>query len=694
MSQIHFYLFGLIPINSTLNITWSTGYDKNWVAESTYNLTNFNKIGNVIIRVSKLDPFIIVYQRLDPAITNSSAKLIVSVMNIGTLNVPEVTVKLNIPDWLKANNQTLIFKNVSSVMQQKYVNVTVNGNLNPGVYEINAPTCYYTYNSTSIATIGNTVQFGYKAGKLPSLSFYLRPSVTEWPDLFTGLADFNVFIINTGNYNASDVEIDMDYYKAIVGDLGAGKNITYPISIQPSLINQVPQGASVFNSVLVKYYNGTQSYVVKIPSPSIATIGSSFTFINYMSAKAEVYNQVINQTSMYFRWIGSTLGSARSATVTIYMNNITSQGLLYAGHDSFNNYGSTLQATFSNARGYQTYIALNLNLTRRDAFVIPAFVTISPFSKSILIDPIVFINALVITKSTNSSIIKINSPVEINLVAKNYGSAPLYNVSLKDILATGWNVISGVTEGYKDVLLPNESLSINYVAVPKTPQTSNIGTSNVTFKLFGLNITSALTSFQLKISVSVSFNVYKWNKATLSSGSVVIYDLNNNLVAQLPINNGKVDWEGYIGVFSVVVKYQNVDVFTEKLNITSQTRSVNLTVNVFDIEVNVYDAFGFKVSNAEVQLIGNFNEIAQAGSFYSLSNVPQGVYILSVKIGDYLYKIPINIDNSTSTVIDIHLPVLVLGNFTLNISYLIGVLLILFIALFIILYFRKEKFSS
>jgi len=694
-SKLNFYLFGLIPLNSTLNLNWKTGYDTNWIAISNYTLNSDNKIGNVIIRASKLDPFIIIYQRIEPAILNSTSKLIVSVFNLGSLKVPQVTVELNLPNWISANNNSLVFKDVTSVIQEKSIDITVSGNVTAGVYQIEAPIAYYTYNSTSFKTIGNTFQIGYKVKQFPSLGFYVKPSSSEWPDILSRLTTLNVFIINTGNYNASDVEINLDYYKTFVGNIAAGKNITYPISLQPSSFNQIPAGASVFNSITITYYNGSQSYNVKIPSSSLATLGSSFSYINYFRIKSEVVSSEVNETSIFVRWLMVAFGSTRSATVTVDDNILSSQGLIFLSRGSFNKYGNSIQATFSYPRGYSSYAVLFLNVTKKDIFIIPAFMNIAPLSKNILIDPIIITNALVLRKTTNSSIIKINNPVEVTLTLTNYGTAPIYNVTATEIVSKGWNITAGSTKLFKEILLPNESISISYITVPYAPETANLGNTSAHFIIAGYKFNTSISSFELKISKFIEFNIYKWNYLDLNEGQLKIFDINNNLIAQISIKNGKASWEGYLGSFKLLVSYRNVTVLMQNVNVTYKTDILNLRTNVFDIKVRVYDAFGFMINNAQVILSGNITELAQFSNIYNFLGIPKGVYILTVKIGNYQYSIPIVIDETTSNDITIRLPVLILSNNVIPISYVVGSLMVVFVILFVYSYLKQtRKISS
>jgi uncharacterized repeat protein (TIGR01451 family) len=694
-SELNFYLFGLNVINSTLQINWNTGYDKHWITQGKYILNSSQKIGKVVITASKLDPFIIIFQRMSPGVFNSTSKMIVSVFNIGAFNVKQVKVKLNLPNWLSSTNDTLVFNNVTFSMQSKSLNVTVIGQLSPGVYEIPAPVAYYSYGSTNFTTIGNTIQVGYKVKHFASLSFYIRPSSSQWPDLFSSLTDLYIVVLNTGNVNATNVHIKIDYFDTVMSNVTANGNVTFPISMQPLSFNNLPVGADVFYNATITYTNSSQTYSIKIPASSLATIGSLYSYVNYLSTNLipSINEAQLNRT--VFKWLANILGTARSVIFWTKKSYLNSQGLIHSGTDSFSEVSDTIQTSYSSIRGSSVYISISLNITKHDSFVIPFFENVTPIKKIILQSPLVFSSALILEKSTNSTLIKINQTLAIKVTITNKGSSPLFDVYAQDILAEGWKLTSGAKSVYKEILFPNESITIEYSALPISPKSPNIGQTNAQFNVFGIKFNSTIASYELKIFIQVLLDINKWNGLKLSSGSLLLYDSKGNLVANITIADGKAMWPGYIGNFTAKVIYQGVNVLTQQIVVTSSNTTFSLRTYIFDLRIKLTDLLGLPIKNADVKVIGNLTQVlSYSDGFYTLNNIPKGMYLLVIKVGSYEYKVPIVIDESTNTKIEIPLSIIDIEGFTIDFSLIIGVLIILFIALFAYYYLRKPSSST
>jgi uncharacterized repeat protein (TIGR01451 family) len=688
-SEINFYLFGINAINSTLDLKWNVGYNTHWISQAKFIISSNNKLGKVTITASKLDPFIIIAQRFDPAVFNSTSKLLISVFNLGSFNVTEVKVNFKLPQWLNAPNDTLIFKNVSTSIQEKSVDVKIVGSVNPGTYEISAPIATYNYGSTNFTTIGNTFLIGVNVKKFAALSFYLKPSSSQWPDLLSTGTDIYVVILNTGNSNATNVHLKFDYLDAKIPDLAAKGNLTFPITIQPSQYSKIPIGADVFYNTTLSYDNGTKTFNVNIPSSSLATIGSLFSFVNYLTIKANLFSNNFNLGITGLKWTMTALGLSRSSALYIPIDILKTQNLTYAGADSFSLQGDSVTTVYTVTRGYSSDVFLRINITSYNSFVIPLYQKTLPLTKKIIMDPLVFTSALIINKSINSTIVKPNQDVEVKIEITNKGESAIYNLTIQDILAKGWNITQGNNKLVVDVLSPDNTISLVYKVRAISPISPNMGQIIANFTLNGLEFEYNLTRFEIKIYSPVQFSILNWNKDNLNEGYLIIYDKKGNMLANVTISSGKASWDGYIGNFTAMIYYKKVNVLMQDFIVTSFNNTFIFRTYVFDLKVKITDLFGNTIDSANVMLIGNLTSSSElANNYFYFHDVPKGIYNLVIKIGNYEYKIPINVDETTSSEITISLPILVLGNGALNVNIIVGIILILFIALFAYYYVR------
>ncbi len=690
-SKLNFFLYGISVINSTLPIKWSTSYSQNWITTSSYVLKADEKINKILLNASKLDPFIIVTQRASPASFNSSSKLFVSVFNLGSFNASEVRVKLNLPTWLSYDNDTLIFKNISNAVQEKSITIRVVGNISKGVYEIPPPIAYYSYRDTNFTTIGNTLLVAYQEKSFASISFYVKPARIS-PDILTGPTTFSVFVQNTGNVNATDLNLRVDYLEQKLPNVTARGNETFSFLVDPSKYKSIPLGASVFNELTLKYNNGSRSYEVKIPSSPLFSFSSSFPFINYLSIKSQNFTTVYNLTNVSLSWESKALGLMRSSKIRIDKSILDSQGLKHLGKDSFNEERNFLLARYSFNRGYEHFISLVLNITKHDNFVIPAFQLVEPLNKEILIDPLVFSSVLDIERFLNSTILRVGESISISVNVINKGDVPLYDVNLRDYLAAGWVLLSGNNMTSVSVLRPNESLSLSYVAKASSPIVPNIGSSVVTFNLFGKTFIASSGNLTLKISTQVKFSLLTWNFKPLDGGILKIYSTKGTSVANLTIENGNAVWEGYLDDFVVKVLYKDAEVLSQSIKITATNNTFELKTFVFDIRIKVLDILGIPVSNAKILIKGNLTkEFSMKEGGYDLDNIPKGVYEVIVRIGNYEYKVPLVVNEFTSRVVVFNLPILSFGDMAIPIHYLVGGLLLFFMVSFIFVYTTSRR---
>lgn len=691
-SEINFYLFGLNAINSTLDLKWNVGYNTHWISQAKFILSSNNKLGKVIITASKLDPFIIVSQRFDPAVFNSTSKLLISVFNLGSFNVTEVKVDFKLPQWLSAPNSTLIFKNVTGSILEKSVDVKIVGPVNTGIYEISAPIATYKYGSTNITTIGNTFLVGINVKKFAALSFYLKPSTSQWPDLLSRGTDLNIVILNTGNSNATNVHIKLDYLDIKLPDLAVKGNLTFPITIQPSQYSKIPIGGDVFYNATLSYENGTKTFNVNIPASSLATIGSLFSFVNYLTVNANLFLKNFNLGTVGLKWTMKTLGLARSSTLYVPIDILKAQNLTYAGSDSFSLQGESIVAPYTAARGYSSDVFLRINITSYNSFVIPLYQKTLPLTKNIIMDPLVFTSALIINKSINATIVKLNQEIEVKINVLNKGESAIYNLTIQDILSKGWNITQGSNKLVVKVLSSNETVSLIYKAKAISPISQTMGQIVANFTLNGFDLSYNLTKFEVKIYMPAQFSILNWNKENLNEGYLIIYDKNGNMLANVTISEGKAYWDGYIGNFTAIVYYKKINVLKQNFIVTSFNNTFVLKTYVFNINLRITDIFGNTISSANVKLIGNLTINSELlNNYFYLHNIPKGVYNLVIKIGNYEIKTPIYIDETVSKKINITLPVIVLGNVALDVGLIIGILLILFITLFAYYYLRIRK---
>lgn len=678
LSLINLNLFGISVLNSTPSLNFTTGYTTHWITKSSYLLTK--KIDKFAVTASALNPFIIVMQRVSPAVFNSTSNLTITVFNIGSFNATEVKVKIFLPDWLTSNNDTLIFKNVSSSKQEKSITITAKENAQQGVHEIPAPIAYYKYGSTNFTTIGNTVLVGFKVKRFASLSFYVAPSSSALPDVLSRLSDFFVYVKNNGNSNATKIRLSIDYLDQPILNITAGKENTFPFTLDPSSYKSIPKGADVFTFATLKYTNGSSSYEVKIPASSLFTFGSAFPFINYLSIKPKQYQNSLDLRNYYFHWDSYVLGSTRSSTIKVYFNILSEQGLVYAGKDSFAKKEKYATVTYSYPRGYEHVISLSLNITAYNNFIVPAFQIVEPLNKTFLVSPIVFTSSLVIEKVTNSTILSVSQSIKVEVKAVNKGKDKLYDVHLIDSVPKGWAYISGENASFVSLLNPGESIGFSYIMQAKSPNFPSLTRANATFNFFGFSFFSSSKIITLKIQSLISFNVVKWNYLPLDTGTVELFSNNGTLIANLTIENGKAVWKGYIDTFVVKVYFYGGVVYSESITVTAMNNTFLLRTNVIDLKLRVVDLFNLQVYNAKVRIIGNVTRDAiYENGYYFLSGLIPGVYYLEIRTGSYELKIPIVISNSTRESIEIGLPLIIVAGFTIHVTYLIGAILLIFI---------------
>jgi uncharacterized repeat protein (TIGR01451 family) len=695
-STLEFYFYGMIVHESKPTLSWFSSYENNWVTYSNYRLNKNEAIGKISVNSSKIDPFILVTQSANPGVFNSTTKLYISIYNYGTVEANNITVKVKLPEGINSNNNTLIFNKVSpNSYSKKYIEISVSLNESK-IIDIPPPEVYYKVGNTVIKNIGNPLRIGYKVKNFPVLSYILFPNKVagELTDILDSLTEFRITVNNTGDAEAKDVKLILDYLSQPIGDIKPNSSDFIIFGIEPNKLKFVPPGsASIFNVTITYRYDNKTEKLENI-YPYFYTFSSAFSYVNYLSLSQKKLPNVILPTKIQLAWSSIALGAPRSAILNSTVSDLEKLGLIYTGPDSFSKRGNKIEVKYSFLRGEKHTVSLAMNFSSYSHYIVaPFYQYVEPLKIKFLVPPLVFSSAIVIKKEVNNTVIGVGSYLDVTVTLTNLSNETIYNVELYDEITTGWKYISGLNRTFAPILSPKTNLTLKYVIEASSPEFNNLPSANANYYFFGEFWNSKSNPVDLLIKLIIKFNIFDWNMNKLNNATLIIKDTKGKILGNFTIKDGLIEWEGFIGSINVDIIFKNNVVARKSYYLTPKNTSLNIKTYVFNLNLTIKDIFGLNLKDIKVYLQSSnltmYPNIKDGYFFFE--GIPKGLYSLNIEISNNDYKIPIIIDERFSQNINIGLPIIKIGNIILDLQLIIGLILLTFLIFFIYIILRLKR---
>lgn len=695
-STLEFYFYGMIVHESKPTLSWFSSYENNWVTYSNYILNKNEAIGKISVNSSKIDPFILVTQSANPGVFNSTTKLYISIYNYGTVEANNVTVKVKLPEGVKANNDTLVFNKVSpNSYSKKYIEVGVSLNESK-IIDIPPPEVSYKVGNTVIKNVGNPLRIGYKVKSLPVLSYILFPNKVagELRDILDIPTEFRVTVNNTGDVEAKDVKLILDYLNQPIGDIKSNSSEYMIFEVEPFKFKSIPLGSSSIFNITITYRYDNKTEKIENIYPYFYTFSSTFSYINYLSISQKELPDVILPTKITLSWFSIALGFSRLVIINSTLKDLEKLGLIYTGPDSFSKKGERIEVRYSFNRGDKHTISLALNFSSYSHYIVaPFYQYVEPLKIKFLIPPLVFSSAIIIKKEVNQTIVSVGSHLNVTVTLSNLSNETIYNVDLYDELISGWKYVSGLNRTFSSVLSPKANLTLKYIIEGTAPEFNYLPSAKANYSFFGKSWYSKSNQVELLIKLVVKFNVFDWNMNKLNNAILKIKDSKGNVLGNFTVKDGLVEWEGFVGSISVDIVFRNNIVSSNSYYLTSKNTSIDIKTYVFNLNLVVKDILGLDLKDIKVYLQSSnltiYPEIKDGYFFFE--GIPKGLYSLNIEISNNNYKIPIIIDERFSQNINIGLPIIKIGNIILDFQLIIGLILLIFLMFFIYIILRLKR---
>jgi conserved repeat domain len=695
-SKIEFFLYGMAVHESIPKITWLSSYENNWVTYSYYNIGKNERVGKVSLNCSKLDPFVLVTQTANPGVFNSTTKLYILIYNYGTVDAYNITVKVNLPSGITANNDTLVFSKVSpNQFSKKYLELSSSINESK-IFEFPPPEVYWKLGNTVIKTVGNPLKVGYKVASFASLSYIIFPNKVagELHDILNIPTEFKIIVNNTGNVEAKNVKLILDYLNQNIGDIKHNDSSFMIFEVEPYKFKIVPNGSVAIPGFTITYEYNNKTEKLESKNPYFYTFSSYFSYVNYLSLTQQELNNVISPPKINLAWSSIALGSPRLIIINSTLKELEKQGIKYSGPDSFTKKEDRIEVRYSFNRGDRHTISLALNFSNYSHYIItPIYQYVEPFQTKILVPPLVFSSAILVKKETNSTLIGVGSYLNVTVILSNLSNDTIYNVDLYDEIPIGWKFISGLNRTFASSLKPKTNLTLTYIIEAIEPTFNYLPSAKANYYFFGNNWNSISSQVNILIKLIVKFKILDWNMKNLTEAILRIKDSKGNLLGNYTVKNGILEWEGFVGSITIDVIFRNQIVNSNSFYLTSKNTSITIKTYVFDLNLSLKDIFGLNIKNAKVYLeSSNLTIYPNAkGNLLIFEGIPKGLYYLNIEIGNYKYKVPIVIDERFSQNINMGLPLIEIGSIILDLQTLIAIILLFFLAFFIYITISLRK---
>jgi|ECHnycMinimDraft_1075156.scaffolds.fasta_scaffold00579_2 hypothetical protein len=690
-SYIEINLFGMQAISSNPKIPFFNSYSNGYVSSGKILLDKDTSIRDFYINASLINPFLIIQQIANPAITNSTLNLQVLLRNIGTLKASNVTVKLSVPNNFEGP-RTIYFGDIKpNGFLTKNITYTIVSN-EPNVYYLQPPVATLKVGETNLTFIGNPIYVAYKVSKFASLSLSIEQINLDYLTSIKNRVSFLLNITNSGNTQASNVSIQIDYYRSFLKAINASQSFILNVTLYLNRFNELPTNASLFNQILLSYLSENTTYRLNLTGNLFNSM-LNYGYTTYASFRPYPVNSVFNST---FDLIFSYEVIGGSGNVSLKIPMIALKNLTITKPIGLPIINNSYVFSFSLISGSKSSISFSFRSNSINTFYLtPIYEEIRLSKYLILLPTSVFTNGINIVRDFNTTNLQIGGKVKLEIRITNFATTPIYNLNIITQLYKGWEIISG----NKVITLNSLSSHSTYSAIlflnASKPTSPYIPPTLLSFEIGNLTFSESTNKSYIKVFMQFSFKAVNIYSNNLNNFTVRVYSLGNNLIANLTSINGIANWNGYLGVFNVQVSFKGIVVFSNQLNLTADNSTITLITNVTSIKIIIADVFGQQIQNAYITIEGPFAQQAEKSqSEYILDNLPFGSYTLNIQIEGKEYNIPIFIDQFTPRQIKINLPIIYSLGYAVSLQLFALIIFIAFLIVTFIAFYRIKKTKS
>ncbi|MEM3832732.1 MAG: hypothetical protein QW128_03915 [Thermoprotei archaeon] len=687
-SSITFHLYGLSVNRSDIsyaqNINWISGPNNHWVTTGFYKLMPNTVIQKMNIYVMLFNQPLIFYLMPDKSHLpdNETLQVTVNVTNPNQTVINNVAVNLIIP---------------RGFIESPSITVHV-GNMQPNSTISKKVLLHYVHSEESILRIrsmysyhdGATIVQGYANDmiistefvRFPSIVYYVRP-LTTTPQIDGSTAvTYEVNIHNMGDGDAKDVTLHMSTYYINLGEINKNESITYKMKYDPKNVTFsqiIPSHSDATPPIYITFIYNNLSFTLlsNTTLPSLVRVFSNYQiFIGTLTPQSILFTSTYTTT-----WNITNMGGLRTTPIILNKAWLTEIGLIHNKPDSFSEIPEYLVVNTSVPFNYSITISLSLTATHNDTFILPPLLQNISGLPPIMMEPAIFTNAIYISKNVSKTSLNIGDTLDVLIKVQNLGNKPIFSITINDTIPQGWELIGGIPKSNITKIDPNSTYILKYSIRALDPQSQTLPSLEVRFSINNFNLKYLSKQTMMYVRLLVNLNIVAWNDEPLKSGFLIIKDSINKNNTEMPISNGKVVWNGYVGYFNVQVIYRNITVYNKSISITNSNSTLTLKTSVYPFIIRTVDLLDNPI-NSEIYIYSNKTLLGKNNNVISIL-LPSGSYNILVKSNGKIFSMPLDVVGPAGETVSIRFNVIQVGSLSIKVPILMLIITILFIAVIV-----------
>lgn len=688
-SSITFNLYGISvnrsDISYVANAKWISGPDNHWVTTGTFTFPNGIIIQKMNIYSTIFNQPLIFSIIPDKShlINNDTLRITVNVTNPNSMSIKNVMVNLIIPNAFKETPNITVY--IGNVGPNSTVSQSILLHYSHSEQKFLRIRSMYSYEegSTTVQGYANEILISTNLLRFPSIVYYIKSLTSTSRIDGNSTITYEVKINNIGDDNASNVKLHIGTYYVNIGQLEKGKLLSYKINYDPKNItfaSSVPKGAEASPPIYVTFTYENMTYTL---SSNVTLPSFSKVFSNYAIVIGEYVPQSSMFTSQYtLKWNIVNIGGSRTVSLILDKFKLSTIGLAHGQYDDFNETPKYLIAKKTIGFNQSITLSLSLYATRNDTFILPPIFQNVSGLPLIIIEPAIFTNAIRVSKNVNKLSLNINDNLTVILYVQNLGSKPIFSVTINDTLPSGWKLVNGSSIIVLPRLNANSVYESKYTIKAVNPQSQLLPSANVTFYINNIKLYTTSKQVIVHVRLSVNISIVAWNDEPLKNVYLIIRDASSNNATELSIQNGKVIWHGYVGIFNVQVIYRNITVYNASVNVIGNSSTLTLKTAVYPFVIRTVDILNNPIS-AKISIYYNKTLFEQGNNSVS-ALLPNGSYNIIIETNGKTRLIPLDVSGPSIEPINIKFDVIGVNGVQINVPVLM--LLITLILMVIIIY--------
>jgi len=688
-SLITFNLYGMSVNRSDISyITstkWISGPITHWVTTGTFTFPSNTIIQKMNIYATIFNQPLIFSIIPDKShlIDNDTLRITINVTNPSSVSVKDAMINLIIPNAFEETPNITVY--IGDVNPNSTISKSILLHYTHSEQKVLRIRSMYSYEegSTTVQGYANDILISTNLPHFPSIIYYIK-SLTNTVNIDgSNAVTYEVKIDNIGDDNASNVKLHMGTYYVNIGQLERGKSLNYKINYDPRNItfaSLIPKGAEASPPIYVTftYENMTYTLLSNATFPSLSKV-----FSNYAILIGEYMPQSSMFTSQYtVKWSIVNVGGSKPVSLMLDKFKLSAMGLVHGQYDDFNETPKYLITTKTIGFNQSITLSLSLYATRNDTFILPPLFQNISGLPLIVIEPAIFTNAVHISKNINKLSLNINDDLTVILYVQNLGSKPIFAITVNDTLPSGWKLINGSSVINLPKLNANSTYELKYMIKAINPQSQLLPSANVTFYVNNIKLHTASKQVTIHVRLSVNINIVAWNDEPLRTAYLTIRDTFSNNATELSIQNGRVVWNGYVGIFNMQVIYRNITVYNASVNVVGNSSTLTLKTSVYPFVIRTVDILNNPV-DAKISIYYNKTLFEQGNNVVS-TLLPIGSYNIIVETNGEMRSIPLDVSGPSIEPIDIKFNVIGVNGVQIGVPVLM--LLITLILIMVIVY--------